>query len=201
MRDEMDILREVSTTAAAHGSTALFKMLGKKIKLKLSTINSFELDQPPKSKSEHIVISAQCKILTGLEGKVVLTFDEKSAFRLISLCYQKKGSLELSGLLTEMGMSVLKEVSNVVIASYASALSMFLQSVVITTPPVLLSGPMSDLLMSTIVSKNKGYMLIIDTSFEDMEEKINGRMELVLTKSGMEMIQNACKKMLEQLEK
>ena len=42
MKDEMDILREVSTTASAHGSTALSSMLGKAIHIKLPVLGDMQ---------------------------------------------------------------------------------------------------------------------------------------------------------------
>ena len=40
MKDEMDILKEISTTAAAHGSSALYKMLGHKVSLELPRLSA-----------------------------------------------------------------------------------------------------------------------------------------------------------------
>lgn len=193
----MDILREVSSIASAHGTNALWKMLGKKIALSLPVLGTLgtdkviEMDDP-----ENVILSVQSRILTGLEGKVILALEERTAFNLINLCYKGKGSLEATGFLTEVGLSVLKEVSNIVIASYVGALSMFLNTVVIPSPPVFLSGSFHEMVNSAITMERK-YFLTIDTLFQIDEQNIKGRMLLVITENSMEMIQRACKKMLE----
>jgi len=38
MKDEMDILREISSIAAGHGSIALSEMMGKKLNLELPSL-------------------------------------------------------------------------------------------------------------------------------------------------------------------
>ncbi len=176
-------------------------MLGKKIALSLPVIGALGTDKVLGMENpENIILSVQCRILAGLDGKVILALEERTAFNLINLCYKGKGSLEETGFLTEVGLSVLKEVGNVVIASYLGALSMFLNTVVIPSPPVLLSGSFNEMVSSSITMERK-YFLTIETVFQAEQQNIKGRMLLAITEDSMKMIQGACKKMLETLEK
>lgn len=193
MRDEMNMLREVSSTAAAHGSNALSEMLNKKIILRLPVVDTIKQDSSMEVSNE-VVISLQTRILTGLEGKLLLIFEEKSAFRLVTLCYQNNKAS--SGVLTEVGLSVLKEIGNVVVSSYAGALSVFLKKVVVPSTPTLISGPLSEIIDSALSGKGQDYTVIIDTFFSVVEEEIKGRMELILTQRAMQNIRDACKDML-----
>ena len=64
MKDEMDILREVSSIAAGHGSAALSDILGRKITLEMPALDII----PAKSiatriNTEQIVVSVSSNIL------------------------------------------------------------------------------------------------------------------------------------------
>lgn len=202
MKEEMDILREVATTAAAHGSTALSTMLGRRVKLYLPEIDTVNATYFLKTaRFQEVVISIQCKILTGLGSRILMTMDEKSASRLIGLCYPAKEETS-PGILTEVGLSVIKEVGNVVIGAYVGALSMFLGTVVIPSTPTLLSGEFGDIMNSLVNEKEADYVMVIQAFFgEDKEKAIKGSIEFILTPEDKEKIQKACRKSLEALRK
>ena len=202
MHDEMDILREVGSISAGQGSIALSQMLGKKIDLKLPSLeilpggiilNKMILDQ--------IVISVSCDILTGIKGNILFLMDEKSAFKLIDICYNKEGEEKKSGWQTEMGLSLIKEVGNVVMSSYLGALSMMLRMIMIPSIPTMISGPAQQIMNMLFNPANKAdYVLLIEAVFEEQEHKLNGSFYLALTPESVKLIQDGCKKILESLK-
>jgi chemotaxis protein CheC len=195
MKDEMGILREVGTTAAAHGSNALYKMLGHKVSLELPRLSAVNKHDFLKGiQSDDVVICVECKILSGLGSKVLLTLTEKSAYRLIRvLC---KPEYSASGVITEMALSTIKEIGNVVIGAYLSAMGMYLKTVVIPAPPSLLSGSYSHVMNSALNVNEEGYVMVVDAVFEEKKEKINGAMQIFMTDKDMEIIQKDCKSRL-----
>ncbi|MBU0503783.1 MAG: chemotaxis protein CheC [Candidatus Omnitrophota bacterium] len=201
MHDEMDILREVGSISAGKGSIALSEMLGKRINIKLPSleilpggtmINKLLLDR--------IVISVSCDILTGIKGNIIFLMDEKSAFKLIDLCYNMGEEDKKSGQLTEMGLSLIKEVGNVVVSSYLGALGMMLKIIIIPSIPTMISGPIQQIMnmLFNPIDKND-YVLLIQAIFEEHEHKLNGSFYLALTPTSVKLIQEGCKKLLESL--
>ncbi len=201
MKDEMDILREVSSIAAAHGSRALSEMLKKKINLTLPSLESLRPQQlTAKIATDTPVVSVQSRILSGISGSVVLILEEQSAFQLISICYTNHGK-EKPAQFTEMGFSVIKEIGNVVIGSYAGALSIFLKTPVVPSIPTLINGPLAEIIHSVASPYDEeDYVLLIEAFFEEVERRIKGGLYFVLTPQAMREIQGACKKILESLE-
>lgn len=170
MKDEMDILKEISTTAAAHGSSALYKMLGHKVSLELPQLSAIDKhDFLKQIKSDDVVICIECKILNGLGSKVLLTLTEKSAYKLIRLLCKPEYSA--SGVITEVALSTLKEIGNVVIGAYISAMSMYLKTVVIPAPPSLLSGTYSHVMSSALNINEEGYVMVVDAVFDEKKKK------------------------------
>ena len=93
----MDILKEVGNTAAAHGSTALSEMLGRKIELSVPSVtiaSATEIAQ--KSGIRGITMALQTKILEGLVGEsLYILLDEKSAYKLVDICYKMDDGLNI----------------------------------------------------------------------------------------------------------
>ncbi len=201
MHDEMDILREVGSISAGQGSIALSQMLNKKISITLPSVeflpggvvlNKILIDQ--------IVISVSCDILSGIKGNILFLMDEKSAFKLIDICYLSEDGKK-SGRQTEMGLSLIKEVGNVVISSYLGALSMMLRMIIIPSIPTMISGPAQQILNMLFNSDDKTeYVLLIEAIFEEQEHTLNGSFYLALTPESVKFIQDGCKKLLESLK-
>lgn len=198
MKDEMDILREVGCIAAAHGSIALSELLGKEIKLNMPSLDFIpgEIILERVSQTQ-IVIGVYGHILSGLKGNVLFILNEKSAFKLVDLCYKIKSEDKKSGVLTEMGLSVIKEVGNVVIASYIGALSIILKNLIIPSIPTLTSGPIQQIMIMAISKYyTDEYVLLVEAVFEEPNEKITGSFYLILSPEATQYIQETCKKYL-----
>ncbi len=194
----MDILREVGSITAAHGSTALSEILGRKINLRLPTIEIIAGEKIlSRISTNQIVVSVHSRILTSLKGNILFILDEKSAFHLVDTCYKNIGDEKKSGILTEMGISTLKEVGNVVIASYAGALSMILKTLIIPGIPIMTSGPMQHIISSTVsLYAKEEFVLFIEVLFQEDQREINGTFYMIINSEGMRYIQNACKQLL-----
>ena len=201
MKDEMDILKEVGTTAAAHGSIALSEILGRKIALHLPSLNAFP--QEKITKQMHIkgmVLTLQAQILSGLTGKVIFLLEEKSAFKLVDMCYKSGGENKKIGLFTEIGMSVIKEVGNIIISSYISSLSFFIKKLIIPSFPMLINAPFADVInMLDLGYEKENYILVVEAVFEEEKESIKGNFWLVLTPDAAEEIKKICRETLESI--
>lgn len=201
MKDEVDILREVGTISAGHGSMALSEILGTRICLKMPSVNIVSVkNMSEQAASENMMICVNSHLHGDLKGNIVFLLDGKSAFKLIDLCYKICPDEKKKGILTEMGLSLIKEVGNMVIASYIGALAMMLKIIVMPSVPVLVSGPYKQI-MNLIVSpfSDENYILSIEVMFEEPHQNITGSFYLILNPEAMDFVQNSCKKLLESL--
>lgn len=202
MKDEMDILREVGSTAAAHGSIALSEILGKRISLYLPSVDIIPYMDIRKTISvEGIMLSLQTQILSGLNGKIVFMLEEKTAYKLIDMCYRVNDDVKKGSLYTEIGMSLVKEVGNVVISSYIGALACFLKRLIIPSLPILINAPFEDIMKVIVMGyEEENYMLVVESLFEEKKETIKGNFWLILAPQAAEEIKEACKKLLSNLK-
>ncbi len=201
MKDEMDILREVGSIAAGHGSVALSEILGRKINVEMPSLRILPAQEIlEKLKASQIVISVFCNILSGLKGEILFILEEKSAFKLIDACYKVPEGDKKEGMFTEMGLSVIKEIGNVIISSYAGALSMILKTIIIPSIPTLISGSIQQSLNMAIAPYAKEEcILFTEAVFLEPDTKIEGSFYLVLNPAAMNAVQESCKKLLESL--
>lgn len=198
MKDEMDILREVGSIAAAHGSVALSEILDTKVTLNLPSVDIIPAETiVDRFIADKIIISIYSQILSGFKGNILFLLDEESTFKLVNTCYDSRHEEKRSGVLTEMGISAIKEVGSVVISSYITALSMILKTLIIPSIPTMLSGPIQQIMNMAIAPfDNEEYLLLIEAVFEEPNQKIKGCFYLVLNPAAMRNILTSCKKML-----
>jgi chemotaxis protein CheC len=201
MKDEMDILREVGSICAAHGSIALSQILNKRVSLQLPSIDILSAEMVlNKINTGQVVISVSSRILSGLSGNIVIALSEESAFKLIDVSYEDNEH-KRSGVLTEIGISLVKEIGAVIISSYLSALSMLLKMVIVPSIPTLVSGPLQEIVSMVIMPYSlEEYVLLIEATFDEPEQHIKGSFYLVVNHDAITSIQNGCKKLLESLE-
>lgn len=202
MKDKLDILKEIGNISAAHGSTALAEILGRKINLRVPSMDIVPcVDLPKTINAEGTVISLQTNILTGLRGKVFFILDEKSTYQLVDLCYKPTGEIKKGSLFTEMSLSLIKEIGSVVISSYIYSLGYYLRKLIIPSLPILINAPFTEVIKLAIGDVKDDYILAIESIFEEPQANLKGNFWLLLSHEAAEDIQNACETYLDDLEK
>ena len=202
MQDELGILREIGSIAASHGGTALSEILGKKIHLAVPSLDIITTDSvSSKIDIAKIGIAVISRLSTGLKGQAVFLMDEENAFKLIEISNKIKDEDKKSDVLTEVGISTIKEIGNIVTSAYLNAISMMVKKIILALPPTLISGTMNEILNIILTSSGEdNYALLIEAMFEEPQEKIKGGFYLVLTPEAASDIRKACKKILAELE-
>src|SRR3990167_5343690 len=202
MQDEMDILKEVGTIAAAHGGIALSEILDRRINLIIPSVNMVSCSEMSNKLGKgKIGIAVIFKLLTGLKGNAVFILDEKNAFKLISMSQKTKNDEKSSAVLTEVGLSALKEIGNIVTGAYLSAIGIMLKKVILTYPPTLISGTVDEVFNLASSSKADDFAMLIEAIFEEADEKIEGGFYLIISEESVADIKKACKQMLEDINK
>lgn len=202
MHDELDIIREVGSIAASHASIALAEILGRKINLAMPLLEVVACSGiSTKIDMGQMGIAIICRITTGIKGEAVFILDEKNAFKLIGLSSRTKEGEKRPVVLTEVGLSTLKEIGNIVISAYLNAIAMLLKKIVLSLPPTFISGTTDEIL--NIIFSSAGandFVLVIRAVFEEPGEAINGGFYLVLSQGAASDIREACKKLLEEIK-
>ena len=198
MQDKMDVFREIASIASAHASNALSEILKRKVKIELPRVTFLSSQEIFKDTPEvKQVVGVEIKLLAGLQGKVLLVLEEKTTYKLIDRLYKNKENLS-TGSFAEVGLSLVKEVGNIVIGSYVGALGIFLNILILPSLPTLVSGIYCDVMKFMVTSQE--FILLIEALLKEEGSEIKGEIYFALTKEGKEKIEKSCEEVLKSLK-
>ena len=132
---QKDGLQELANIGAGHASTALSQMINRDVKMGIPHVEVIPLAEAGKYlKNEQIVVGIFLKISDEIPSYVMMLIPRDSAFSLSDLLL---GTNTQSGerILSDMDMSALSEVANVMICSFFDNVSALLGMSVVPGPP------------------------------------------------------------------
>lgn len=129
----LDVLKEVSNIGAGNAASSLSALLGKKVDMEVSRVLPMPFNDIVDyvGGAERIILSVFVRIEGGISGNMLFVMDGDAAPAMIQ---HMTGTSGEEGF-TEMGLSVIHEVGNIMIGSYLTALSDFLGFELIPSVP------------------------------------------------------------------
>lgn len=175
-----DVLKEIGNIGAGNATTALAQMLNTKVDMKVPKVALLEFSEVGEVMGgEEQIMAGIYQVVEGdISGSIMFLLEEKSARILVA---KLMGTSEAeTGPFTEMEISALKEIGNIITGSYLSSLSMLTNLKIISSVPdisidmagAILSVPAIE--FGTLGDK----ILLIQTAFSD-DVKLDGYFVLV----------------------
>lgn len=199
---EKDILTEIGSMCAGNATVALAQILGRRIELQLPSVkvvNVSKLSSLLGNHPEEVVVGIYMQILGGMQGSALLVFPKGNAFVLIDLLI---GPLEVTPCsLTEIGISALKEMGNIIISAYLSALSAFAGISSFSSTVTLTSGAIKSLINLTFSGLKKTETtetILIEAVFSEKKRDLAGNFFIIFDAASMKMILRKAKGMIKQ---
>ena len=177
-----DVLKEIANIGAGNATTALSKMLNAKVDMKVPCIQFMEFKELAEGigGAENLVVGILLTLDTGIEGMMMFVLESGSAEQIVNLLMGKSGKLDE---FSEMDLSALQEIGNIIAGSYLSAISAFTNMTITASVPYL-SIDMAGAILSVPAiefSKISDKALLIETEFGDKDTIINGYFILIPT--------------------
>ena len=170
---QIDALREVANIGAGHAATALSQMTSRRIGVNVPEIRIVRLEDVPElvGSADEPVAAVLMQVLGDAPGRTVQIFPAVSASRIAAILLGRE-DVEFPGGFGELEQSVLKEVANILVGAYLSALSEFLGMVLIMSVPALAIDQAGAILSSTYLNfGDEGeYVFCIDTQLTVAEQ-------------------------------
>lgn len=163
-RIQLDVLKEVSNIGAGNAATALSTLLNQKIDMTVPAVNIVELDQLINSAGEEEVIGVIVKVLGDIQGNILIVLGRKKAIEISS-----KLTLSERNELSELGISALCEIGNIVSGAYMNAIAQFTGLEILPSVPAVADDMLSAILSATFLESEQydEYILDIETVFLD----------------------------------
>jgi len=123
----LDILKEIGTIGAGNAATSLSKMLNKRIDMNVPQIKIAEFRdiEDIVGRSETLVAGVYLEFSGDINGTILLLLDIVSAKNIISLLLGNAYSGSLHEDFSEIEISALEELGNILTAAYLGAISSF----------------------------------------------------------------------------
>ena len=138
---QFDVLKEIGNIGAGNATTALATMLNIKVDMSVPNVALLPFDNISSfiCSEEQTVVGILLEIQGDIDGMMMFLFDMKSAHHLVNSLMMRDVHQDENGMadFSEMEMSALNEIGNIVSGSYLSALSGLTGMKMVSSVPAL----------------------------------------------------------------
>ena len=170
-----DVLKEIGNIGAGNATTALAKMLDMKIDMKVPKVELLEFAALAAviSAEDEPVMGILLEVQSDIAGSMMFFLELDSAHYLVNKLMMR--DVNCRDEFTEMDLSALKEIGNIISGSYLSALSSLTNMTITSSVPYLCIDMAGAILSVPAIEFGKygDKALLIQTEFGD-EVRING---------------------------
>lgn len=198
----VDALREICNIGMGNTATALSQMIGKQIDLSIPEVQVSRLSDFPDllGHSEKTVAAIHTRVWGDIQGNIMFVFPWQSVRELISMVAGSEPEEEFQ--LSEMQLSALREIGNILGSSYLGALERLLEkSLLPSVPSVALD--MAGAIMETFLvqlGEDADSAIIIRTTFSGDGESIKGHFFLIPDPASLKMMLQAARVLADENE-
>lgn len=138
---QFDVLKEIGNIGAGNATTALATMLNIKVDMSVPNVALLPFDNISSfiGSEEQTVVGILLEIQGDIDGMMMFLFDMKSAHHLVNSLMMRDVHQDENGMadFSEMEMSALNEIGNIVSGSYLSAVSGLTGMKMVSSVPAL----------------------------------------------------------------
>lgn len=178
---KLDILRELGNIGAGNATTALSQMINQKIDMGVPQAKVLEFKEISDTigGEETPVVGILLDLDGDVQGMMMFVQEQASAHNLVNILMGK----EIGGFeeFTEMDLSALKEIGNIIAGAYLSSLSMLTNLKIISSVPYMAIDMAGAILSVPAIEFGKvgDKALLIQTGFGGLEEHVYGYFILI----------------------
>ncbi len=178
---ELDVLKEIGNIGSGNAATALAKMLNRKVDMDVPRAKILEFKEVSDTLggAELPVVGILLKMTGDLNGNIMFILHQQAARMLVNMLMGK--TAEANEEYTEIEISALKEIGNILAGSYLSALSVLTNLKIMPSIPEMAIDMAGAILSVPAIEFGKvgDTVLYIETEFSEGSDKVVGDFFLV----------------------
>jgi chemotaxis protein CheC len=164
---QLDALREVANIGAGHAATALSQMTGGATMISVGEVSVRPLEDVPEllGAADSVIAAVLMHMMGDLTGRSLIIFPEPSARMLCDILLRRpEGTTHAFG---EMEQSGLKEVGNILVSAYLTALSDFMGMMLVPSVPSLVVDQAGAILSTAYLNfgHDRDFVFCVETAF------------------------------------
>lgn len=178
---QMDVLKEVGNIGAGHAATALSKLLDKQVDMMVPKVRMVPFEDIAESVGgiEQVVVAVFLRIDGETPGNMFFILNQESSKRLLRKIVGIE--VEEEEHFTEMELSALNEIGNILAGSYLTSLADFTSLNMQPTVPSLAIDMAGAILTYGLLQYGEmgDHALLIDTAFLEGKDEVEGHFFLI----------------------
>lgn len=184
---QFDVLREIGNIGAGNATTALSQMINAKVSMNVPKVELLEFKELSDvvGGEERLVVGILFTLGGDIDGMMMFMMDKVASMHLVNILL---GSLHQSepsdnSDFSEMGLSALNEIGNIISGAYLSSLSTLTNLTITSSIPYMAIDMAGAILSVPAIEFGKigDKALLIETEFGDMDNYVNGYFILIPT--------------------
>lgn len=180
---QYDVLKEIGNIGAGNATTALSQLINTKIDMQVPKVELLEFKELSEivGGAESLVVGILLTLEGEIDGMMMFMLERKSAHRLVNILMGK--SLDNFEEFSEMDLSALNEIGNIIAGAYLSSLSSLTNLLIISSVPYMSIDMAGAILSVPAIEFGKvgDKALLIQTKFGEEDTEVNGYFILIPT--------------------
>lgn len=184
---QYDVLREIGNIGAGNATTALSQMINAKVSMNVPTVELLEFKELSDlvGGAERIVVGILFTLGGDIDGMMMFMMDKVASMHLVNILLGNLQEAEPTddAEFSEMGLSALNEIGNIISGAYLSSLSSLTNLTITSSIPYMAIDMAGAILSVPAIEFGKigDKALLIETEFGDRDNSVNGYFILIPT--------------------
>ncbi len=178
---QLDVLKELGNIGAGNATTALSQMIDKKIDMGIPQVNIVEFKDLADvlGGAENPVVGILLNVEGNINGMMMFVLEQHSAHNLVNLLMNR--DINAFEDFSEMDLSAIKEIGNIISGAYLSSLSALTNLKIISSVPYMAIDMAGAILSVPAIEFGKvgDRALLIQTDFGEGQNKVYGYFILI----------------------
>lgn len=181
---QYDVLKEIGNIGAGNATTALSQMINAKVNMKVPKVDLLEFKELSEivGGAENLVVGILFTLEGNIDGMMMFMMDMEASRHLVNLLLG--GSyISSTGEFSEMEISALNEIGNIIAGAYLSSLSTLTNMTIASSIPYMAIDMAGAIISVPAIEFGKvgDKALLIETEFGDEVRAVNGYFILIPT--------------------
>ena len=194
-KSQLDILKEIETIGVGNAATGLARMLNKRVDIKVPSAVVTKLEKVPGMLGgpEEKVAAVYFQVVSKFSGSAILVFPAAEAFRIAEILLNRpKKSITT---FDELSASAIKELGNIYLGAYLTALFDFLKISFKYSVPSMVTDMLQAVLDGILIqlALEAESAVVLDTEFSIDKDKVRGLFLFLPDPEGIKTILNSLK--------
>ncbi len=180
---QFDVLKEIGNIGAGNATTALSQLLNSKIDMKVPNVELLGFQELPDmiGGAENLIVGILLTLEGDTDGMMMFMLEKESAHHIINILLQK--DLQSFEEFSEMDLSALNEIGNIIAGAYLSSISTLTNLTIISSVPYMAIDMAGAILSVPAIEFGKvgDKALVIKTQISQDNKEVNGYFVLIPT--------------------